>query len=354
MIEILKEDVCECTFEQINNQSNVNGSVLENCLNKKIASYPEMFKITLANENFILQNEPGKKYIISLDNLNSFLAGHQKYFINHCEPYYWYASRLRENILLSFRDNKVEETLKKLNKKINRKSNEDNLEYYLQRAKIYMATGLYDDAKNDLKQILRQKSDHQEALYYLAWSYELSLDYLVAKNLYIKLIKNNNHFDAILGLECVNRKLVEKYDMDDKNTLVIDESASDEKVSVKPEKRVEVPPIPRSCYGVKGNEKIKQCFSSHFKQYIVSNFQPVIDTYNFDSGVYRIYTRFKVSNKGFITDVQVKYNGEDPYIINEVTRIISSFPPLKPGTINGRPVGVLYSFPLAFEIHNKE
>ncbi|MDY8135593.1 energy transducer TonB [Aquimarina sp. 2201CG5-10] len=350
IIQILKEDVCECTLQQVKNRNAVSKSILENCLHSKIDSYPEMFKITLDNEKFINQNKSDKNYSINLDRLNAFIAGHQKYFINHCESYYWYASRLRENLLSSYRPIAIEKTLKNLTKKVKRKKKENFQQYLLERAKIYMSTGLYDKAQSDLKLILNENSSHEEAFFHLAWTYELKHTYIVAKNLYIQLIKKNNSFDAILGLECVNRKINEKYESSLPQDLK-DEKNQPQNSSIKSIDRLEIPPVPRVCNGLKDIKKIKNCFSSYMKQLINYKLQPIIEFYdNIKPGVQRIFVLFKVSNEGFITNIKIR--GVDPYLANEITRIVSSVPPMKPGTQDGEPVEVLYSLPITFKVVN--
>ncbi|AXT56576.1 hypothetical protein D1815_12680 [Aquimarina sp. AD1] len=90
---------------------------------------------------------------------------------------------------------------------------------------------------------------------------------------------------------------------------------------------------------------MKTCFSNYFKEFVDSHFDyNVIEYANLESGLHRILSKFKVSKKGRVIDVFVLH--DNPFVVNEITRILYAIPTLEPGELDGEAVDVLYSFPI--------
>lgn len=352
--EILSNDICSCVDNQIKNFYKKNGSyVLENCLSRKIENYTPDLKSILIEEKFVEKNGNtyGASYNVNLNNLNAFIAGHQSYFVNECNSYYWYASALRAQRLIDTRYTFRKDNLKALSRKI--KKGKNKKAYLYERALIYMSHGEYEKAKADFYNCQEEEPDDDDMVtYHLAWTCELNGEYGVAKSWYKEMIKKNNHFEAILGLEITNRKIRERAKIDSVlffaqyNRLNNIKEVAQKKIT-KSNERIERPPSPISCKHIEDNQELKKCFSSYFKRFVDKHFNlNIIEYTNLKSGIHRIFTKFKVSKEGMITNIFVL--NDDPFIVNEITRILTSIPRLEPGTVNGEPVGVFYSFPLMF------
>lgn len=351
--EVLKNDICFCLDTQLKNEKLYKEtSILEQCLSKKINSYTQEHKRILTEEKFVAKNDQSyaSTYKINVSNFNAFIAGHQEYFVNECQPYYWYVSAVRAEKLINIRNSYNEKELQLLTKKIQKKKH--TKEQLFRRARLYMSQGEYEKAKADFYAYQEEDPNDDNITYHIAWTCELNGEYGVAKSWYKEMIKKNNHFEAILGLELINRKVQERAKIDSVlffaqyNRLNNIKEVPQKKMTIS-NKRIERPPSPIGCKHIEDNQELKKCFSSYFKRFVDKHFNLDIMEYtNLKSGIHRIFTKFKVSKEGMITNIFVL--NDDPFIVNEITRVLNSVPRLEPGTVNGEPVGVFYSFPIMF------
>lgn len=63
----------------------------------------------------------------------------------------------------------------------------------------------------------------------------------------------------------------------------------------------------------------------------------------------RVTIQFVVEKDGSVGDIKI-VRGKDPQLDGEAVRIIRKFPKFKPGTMNGEPVRVWYTFPINFKL----
>lgn len=66
----------------------------------------------------------------------------------------------------------------------------------------------------------------------------------------------------------------------------------------------------------------------------------------------RVYIRFVVTSDGTLTDFSVQ-RGVSPELDAEALRVVKLFPKFTPGTIDGKPVNVYYSMPVAFKLNSR-
>ncbi|MFD2565701.1 tetratricopeptide repeat protein [Aquimarina rubra] len=354
--EVLKNDICDCLDQLFKSgkANKENNTVLEQCLSKKINSYTTEFRQILIQEKFAQKNDKtfASLYKINPENLNAFIAGHQDYFVTQCQPYYWYVSAKRAKKLINIRYTVDEKYLKSISKKI--KKEKHKKEHLYQRALIYMSRGEFEKAKADFYTYQEDDPNDDKITYHLGWACELNGEYGIAKAWYEQMIKKNNHFDAILGHSIVNRKIQDKARMDSLIDYMayqrINQSANTIKNSeLFTDRKLTEYPKPKNCKKLENNEEVKICFNNYFKNFVNTNFDVnVVEYGNLPSGVHRILTKYKVSKTGRIIDVFVLH--DDPYIVNEITRVLYAIPTLEPGKVDGEPVEVRYSFPLTFLI----
>tara|TARA_R100000935_G_scaffold18503_1_gene35804 strand:+ start:31794 stop:32240 length:447 start_codon:yes stop_codon:yes gene_type:complete len=110
------------------------------------------------------------------------------------------------------------------------------------------------------------------------------------------------------------------------------------------------PPIIAGCNSKKSTDEINSCLTKKFQKRLNRKLRiDVFNSNNLEIGQHTINVFFKISNKGRIVDVKVR-NG-NLKIVNEITRAFKSFGRIKPGKIDGKPVGVYFKVPIYVEIH---
>ena len=126
--------------------------------------------------------------------------------------------------------------------------------------------------------------------------------------------------------------------------LPIDEEESEEGVDLT---AIEEVPVFPGCKG--SNQELKDCFSAMLQKHFVTKYNPNLpNSLGLSSGKKRVLLGFKIDVNGSITDVSV--SAPHPKIESEVIRIIQELPKMKPGTQNGKPVGVTYSIPFTIVV----
>jgi len=65
-------------------------------------------------------------------------------------------------------------------------------------------------------------------------------------------------------------------------------------------------------------------------------------------GRQRIAVQFKIDKSGRVTDVRAR--APHPRLEKEAMEVVQSLPNMTPGKQRGKPVGVLYSLPIVFDI----
>ena len=95
-------------------------------------------------------------------------------------------------------------------------------------------------------------------------------------------------------------------------------------------------------------ESQRRCFGQKINKFVTQRFNRNVVEGTGLSGQVRIFTRFKISKDGSIIDVACR--APHPRLKAEMLRIFKLLPRVKPGTINGEAVDIIYTFPVIFTI----
>ena len=113
---------------------------------------------------------------------------------------------------------------------------------------------------------------------------------------------------------------------------------------------IEDAPIYPGCEKEKTNDARKICMQEKIREYIGDEFDAGLASDLGLSGVHRIAVQFRIEKNGDVTVLAVR--APHPRLKAEAERVINSLPEFEPGKQRGRPVGVLYSLPIAFQVQN--
>ena len=112
---------------------------------------------------------------------------------------------------------------------------------------------------------------------------------------------------------------------------------------------VEIAPVSKECQQQEPEKERRSCTIDIITSYINKNFNIIIAKENGLTGEQRIAVMFKINKEGKITDVMVR--APHPQLEAEAKRVIGSLPQMIPGTDDGKPVDVLLSLPIVFQIN---
>ncbi len=110
---------------------------------------------------------------------------------------------------------------------------------------------------------------------------------------------------------------------------------------------IEKIPVFPGCEGL-SKEEAKKCFSTKIAQFVGTEFNTKIGKDLKLSGRQKIFVKFKIDKRGYITDIHAR--GPLPELETEAFRVINKLPKMEPGTQEGINVAVNYSLPIIFEI----
>ncbi|WP_375238426.1 energy transducer TonB [Aurantibacter sp.] len=111
---------------------------------------------------------------------------------------------------------------------------------------------------------------------------------------------------------------------------------------------VENVPVYPGCEKASNNKQRVKCMSDKLTKLVQRKFDTDIAADEGLEGRQKIYVQFKIKKNGEIQLV----NSRAPHIAleNEAARITSKIPKMKPGSQNGKPVAVLYTLPIIFDV----
>jgi protein TonB len=112
---------------------------------------------------------------------------------------------------------------------------------------------------------------------------------------------------------------------------------------------VEFVPVFPGCESLATNNQKIECMSSKINAFINKNFRKEYLENLGPNETYRIYVNFKIDSNGFITDVVA--NSHNPNLKKEAQRVVNNLPKMKPGKQGDKNVEVMYTVPIAFQIH---
>ncbi len=126
------------------------------------------------------------------------------------------------------------------------------------------------------------------------------------------------------------------------------EEAVEEELADVPFAVIENVPIYPGCEGAKGNSGKKACMSEKIDKWVKKKFNGDLAGDLGLEGIQRIFVRFKINKNGNVVDVQAR--APHPKLEQEAVRVVKSLPKMTPGKQRGKPVGVLYSLPIRFQV----
>lgn len=128
----------------------------------------------------------------------------------------------------------------------------------------------------------------------------------------------------------------------------IKEEVVEEEIADVPFAVIENVPVYPGCENEKGNEAKKKCMSSKISEFINKKFNTDLASDLGLDGRQRIAVQFKIDKSGRVIDVRAR--APHPRLEKEAVSVVQSLPNMTPGKQRGKPVGVLYSLPIVFDI----
>ena len=160
--------------------------------------------------------------------------------------------------------------------------------------------------------------------------------------------------DVVEDEEEVEETVIESTETDIEEEIVeideVDDVEEEEEIADVPFAVIENVPVFPGCEKASGNAAKKKCMSDKIKKFVNRKFNTELGSELGLSGVNRIYVRFKIDKKGDIVGVQAR--GPHPRLEKEAVKVVQSLPKMTPGRQRGKPVGVLYSLPIVFQVQD--
>lgn len=111
---------------------------------------------------------------------------------------------------------------------------------------------------------------------------------------------------------------------------------------------IENVPVFPGCEGKKSNQAKKDCMSEKISQFVTRKFDTELANDLGLSGRQRISVQFRIDEKGNVTNILAR--APHPRLEAEAKEVIGKLPKMTPGKQRGKPVGVLYSLPILFQV----
>lgn len=111
---------------------------------------------------------------------------------------------------------------------------------------------------------------------------------------------------------------------------------------------IENVPVYPGCENQKTNEAKRACMSEKVATFINRKFDKDLAADLGLSGRQRIMVQFKIDHNGKVVDVRAR--APHPRLEREAVSVVQSLPDMTPGKQRGKPVSVLYSLPIIFDI----
>ncbi len=128
----------------------------------------------------------------------------------------------------------------------------------------------------------------------------------------------------------------------------IKEEVVEEEIADVPFAVIENVPVYPGCENEKGNDAKKRCMSEKVAAFINKKFNTGLASDLGLEGRQRIMVQFKIDKNGKVVDVRAR--APHPRLEKEAVSVVQSLPDMTPGKQRGKPVGVLYSLPIIFDI----
>ncbi|WP_394907562.1 energy transducer TonB [uncultured Mesonia sp.] len=151
----------------------------------------------------------------------------------------------------------------------------------------------------------------------------------------------------------IEEEIIESTEVTDEPEIVeVDdvEPTPEEVIEDVPFTAIEDVPLFPGCEKYKTNADRKKCMSDKIKNFVNSKFNTDLGSELGLSGVNRVYVRFKIDRNGKVVGVQAR--APHPRLQKEAERVVGMLPNMVPGKQRGKPVGVLYSLPIIFQVQD--
>jgi len=111
---------------------------------------------------------------------------------------------------------------------------------------------------------------------------------------------------------------------------------------------IEKVPVYPGCEMLESNEDLKNCMFRKISEHIGENIDLSFAGELGLEGRQRIEVLFTIDKHGNITDIEAQ--GAHPRLEKEANKVMMSLPRMTPGEQKGKPVGILYSLPIVFDV----
>ena len=106
-------------------------------------------------------------------------------------------------------------------------------------------------------------------------------------------------------------------------------------------------PTLKQCENIKAGDS-KDCTTKEITKFVNANFNTDLGKELSLIGVNTLVVTFMIDQSGNVKDIQAR--APHPKLEEEAERVIAQLPQFIPGEVNGKPVNVMYSLPIAFKI----
>jgi|SRR5690554_298903 len=158
--------------------------------------------------------------------------------------------------------------------------------------------------------------------------------------------------DVIEDEEEIEETIIESTETNQDEKIVeikeIVEEVVEEEIADVPFAVIENVPVYPGCENERGNDAKKRCMSEKVSSFINKKFNTDLAGDLGLDGRQRISVQFKIDKSGRVIDVRAR--APHPRLEKEAVRVVQSLPDMTPGKQRGKPVGVLYSLTIVFDI----
>ena len=131
----------------------------------------------------------------------------------------------------------------------------------------------------------------------------------------------------------------------------IQEEKMEEKVEEVPFVLIQNVPVYPGCETQPDNASKKKCMSTKIDEFIQHEFDTNLGAELNMYGINRIYVVFKINEHGDVTGIQTR--GPHKVLEAEAERVVKMLPKMSPGRQRNRPVSVVYTLPITFEVREE-
>ncbi len=129
---------------------------------------------------------------------------------------------------------------------------------------------------------------------------------------------------------------------------IIEAEVVEEEIADVPFAVIENVPVYPGCESAQGNAGKKKCMSDKISKFVQKKFDTELAGELGLEGRQRISVQFKIDKSGNIVNVLAR--APHPRLEKEAKEVIGKLPKMTPGKQRGKPVGVLYSLPIVFQV----